>query len=71
MITLYALSQMAEKMTTGSLKLSATFSYMKNGQSEIKVTKENSMVLQLIEVSVVSKIRNCCITLIDVIIPYY
>lgn len=55
MITLYALSQMAEKMTTGSLKLSATFSYMKNGQSEIKVTKENSMVLQLIEVSVVRK----------------
>ncbi|XP_015369821.1 PREDICTED: CD109 antigen-like isoform X2 [Diuraphis noxia] len=48
-ITLYALSQMAERITPGTLKLSATFSYMRNGQSELKVTKDNAMVLQLIE----------------------
>lgn len=45
---------MAEKITPGSLKLSASFLYMKNGQSELKVTKENAMMLQLIEVSISS-----------------
>lgn len=54
---MYALSQMAERITPGTLKLSATFSYMKNGQSELKVTKDNAMVLQLIEVSSVSEIN--------------
>jgi len=48
---------MAERITPGTLKLSATFSYMKNGQSELKVTKDNAMVLQLIEVSSVSEIN--------------
>lgn len=43
---------MAERITPGSLRLSATFAYMRNGQSELKVTKDNAMVLQLIEVSV-------------------
>lgn len=57
---------MAEKMTAGSLKLSATFSYMKNGQSEIKVTKENSMILQLIEVSFVFVVKNHCTPLINI-----
>lgn len=52
MITLYALSQMAERITPGSLKMTASFAYMKNGQSEFKVTKDNAMVLQLLEVSV-------------------
>jgi CD109 antigen len=42
---------MAERITPSTLKLSTTFSYMKNGQSELKVTKDNAMVLQLIEVS--------------------
>lgn len=42
---------MAERITPGSLKLSATFSYLKNGQSELKVTRDNAMTLQLIEVS--------------------
>lgn len=42
---------MAERITPGSLKLSATFAYMRNGQSELKVIKDNAMVLQLIEVS--------------------
>ncbi|VVC42395.1 Alpha-2-macroglobulin, thiol-ester bond-forming,Alpha-macroglobulin, receptor-binding,Alpha-2- [Cinara cedri] len=48
-ITLYALSQMAEKISPGSLKLTATFAYLRNGQSELRVTKDNAMVLQLIE----------------------
>ncbi|XP_050425560.1 CD109 antigen-like isoform X2 [Adelges cooleyi] len=48
-ITLYALSQMAEKMSPGSLKLTATFHYMKNEQTELKVTKDNAMTLQQIE----------------------
>lgn len=51
MITLYALSQMAERITPGSVRLSATFAYAKNAQSELKVTRDNSMVLQLLEVS--------------------
>ncbi|XP_025405669.1 CD109 antigen-like isoform X2 [Sipha flava] len=48
-ITLYALSQMAQKVTPGSMRLSATFSYMKSGQTELKVTQDNAMVLQLVE----------------------
>jgi len=48
---------MAERITPGTLKLSTTFSYMKNRQSELKVTKDNAMVLQLIEVSSVSEIN--------------
>ncbi|XP_050529257.1 CD109 antigen-like isoform X2 [Daktulosphaira vitifoliae] len=48
-ITLYALSQMAEKMSPGAMKLTAIFNYLKNGQSELKVTKDNAMTLQQIE----------------------
>lgn len=51
MVTLYALSQMAQKVTASWNKLSATFSYVKNGQTELKVTSENAMELQLVEVS--------------------
>ncbi|XP_027843967.2 CD109 antigen-like isoform X1 [Aphis gossypii] len=61
-ITLYALSQMAERITPSSLKLSATFSYMKNGQSELKVTKENAMVLQLIELPKRTRVLNVTAT---------
>lgn len=50
-ITLYALSQMAERITPGSLRLTTTFSYAKNVQSEFQVTKDNAMTLQLLEVS--------------------
>lgn len=55
MITLYALSQMAERITPGSVRLSATFAYAKNAQSELRVTRDNSMVLQLLEVSLSSR----------------
>lgn len=44
---------MAERMSPGTLRLSTSFTYLKNGQSELKVTKENAMTLQLIEVSII------------------
>uniref|UniRef100_A0A2H8TEP0 TEP1-F n=1 Tax=Melanaphis sacchari TaxID=742174 RepID=A0A2H8TEP0_9HEMI len=61
-ITLYALSQMAERITPSTLKLSATFSYMKNGQSELKVTKDNAMVMQLIELPKRTRVLNITAT---------
>lgn len=55
---------MAERITPGSLKLSTTFTYIENGQTELKVTKDNAMVLQLIEVS----IKLDCIKLVYILL---